>query len=118
MEKGEQTMIGFALDGQIVEPVAAGKRRRVESALERPSGTEKGRAALTEQIGVMQLVDRVCEIEPPQQRIRRHLRGAQDVAAAVAFDFGEREQLAYAAIEIAPHPAVKRLKHPIDERAR
>lgn len=112
-------MIGFALDGQIVEAVAAGKRRRVEQSAETSgAGTEEGRAALTEQIGVMQLVDRVREIEAPQQRIGRQLRGAQDVAAAVAFDFTERDQLAHAAIEVAPHPAVKRLKHPIDERAR
>jgi hypothetical protein len=76
---------------------------------------ERGAAALAEQIRVMQLVDRVREVETPQQRIGRQLRRAEDVAAAIAFDLAERNQLPHAAIEVAPHPVVKRAKHAIDE---
>ena len=38
----------------------------------------------------MQLVDRVLEVEPAQQRIGRDFGRAQDVATAVGFDFAER----------------------------
>ena len=80
----------------------------------RRTRAEEGGAALTEQIAVMQLVDRVLEIEPAQQRIRRQLGGAQDVASAVGLDFAEREQLAHAPVEVAPHPAVNRAQDPIE----
>ena len=43
--------------------------------------------------------------------------GAQDVAAAIGFDLGEREQLAHAAVEIAPDPPVNRPQHPVDPRS-
>ena len=70
---------------QVVEPVAAGQRAAVEQRRRSESDAqlEQGGAALTEQIAVAQLVDRVFEIQPAQERIRGQLRGAQDVAAAV-----------------------------------
>ena len=77
---------------------------------------ERG-AAFTEQIAVTQFVDGVLEIEPAQQRIRRHFGGAQDVAAAVALDLAERNQLPHPSIEVGPHPVMKRTKHAIDECA-
>ena len=103
---------------QIVEAVAAGQRARVEQRrrTRRARAEERG-AALTEQIAVVQLVDRVLEIEPAQERIRRDLGGAQDVASAVAFDLGEGEQLAHAPVEIAPDPSVNRPQHPVEPRS-
>ena len=74
---------------------------------------ERG-AALAEQIGVAQFVDRVLQVEPAQERIRGEFRGAQDVAPAVAFDLREGDQLAHTAIEIAPDPAVNRSQHPVE----
>ncbi len=71
-------------------------------------------AALTEQIGVAQFVDRVLEIEPAQKRIRSDFRGAQDVAAAIAFDLGKGEELAHPSIGIAPHPPMNRPQQPVD----
>jgi hypothetical protein len=54
----------------------------------------------------MQFVDGVLEIETPQQRVGCQFRGAKDVAAAICLDFGEREELADAAIEVTPDPLV------------
>ena len=118
MQEREQTLVRLVFDAQIIESVAAGKdahrRRRV-----RVSGArlEKGRAALSEQIRVAQLVDRVSQIEPPQQRIPCHFGGTQDVASAVALDFGESEQFAHTPFEVAPDPAVNRPQHPIHARS-
>ena len=57
------------------------------SAVERVARSpEEGGAALTEQIGVAQFVDRVFEVQPAQERVRRDFGGAQDVAAAIALD--------------------------------
>ena len=111
-------MIGFAVDAEIVEAVAAGKRVSVGQnpamVLPRP---KEGEAALTKQIAVMQLVDRMLEIEPPQQRIRGHFGGAQDIASAVGFYFGEREQLAQAPVGVAPHPSMNRPHDPVERRS-
>ena len=63
---------------------------------------------------MMQLVDRVRQVEPPQQRVGGELRRAQDVAAAVAFDLAERDQLAHASIEVGPDPVMQRAKQSID----
>jgi hypothetical protein len=65
----------------------------------------------------MQFVDRMLEIQTSQQRIGRDLRGAEDVAAAVAFDFAECNQLSDTSVEVAPHPVVERAKQAIDEGA-
>ena len=109
VQEGEQAMVGLVLDGQVVEPVPAGQRRAVEERLQaRRTRAEERGAALAEQIAVMQLVDGVLEIQPAQQRIRRELGGAEDVAPAVGLDFREREQLAHATVEVAPHPSVDR----------
>jgi hypothetical protein len=78
---------------------------------------EKGRAALMKQIGVAQLVDRMCQVQTPQKRVWCELRCAEDVASAVAFDFGKRDQLAHASIEVAPHPSVQWPQDAIDARA-
>ena len=65
----------------------------------------------------MELIDGVLEVEPAQQRIRCHFSGAQDVASAIGLDFGEREQLPHAPVEVAPHPPVHGPHHAIDTRA-
>ena len=111
-------MIGLAFDAQVVESVAAGKRAAVEQRRSNASARSWRRAAprSTEQIAVAQLVDRVFEVEPPQQRVWGDLGRAQDVAAAVGFHLGEREQLAHAPVEIAPHPPVNRPHHPVQIR--
>ena len=62
----------------------------------------------------MELVDGVLEVETAQQRIRRELSRAQNVTPAVGLDFAECEQLAYAPVEIAPHPPVNREQNPIE----
>ena len=117
MQEREQPMVGLAVDAQIVEAVAAGQRVAVEQTPWcAPARAQQGRAALAEQIGVAQLVDRVLEIEPAQQRIGRDFGGAEDVASAVGLDVGKRQQLAHAAIEIAPDPPMNR-PH-ADDRAR
>ena len=79
----------------------------------RRTRAEEGGASLTEQIAVMQLVDCVLEVETAQQRVRRQLSRTQDVTSAVGLDFAEREQLAHAPVEIAPHPSVNRAQDPI-----
>ena len=117
VEKREEPRIGLVLDAQIVEPVAARQRCAVEECVRRLRARSKQRlAALPEQIAVMQLVDRVLEIQAAQQRIGRDLGRAQDVPAAVGLDFAEQQQLANATIGIAPHPAVDRSEHPIPRR--
>src|SRR5579859_7252237 len=74
-------------------------------------------AAITKEIRMMELVHRVREIETPEQRIGRDLGGADDVAAAVAFHLRECEELADAAIRVAPDPAVDWPKDAIDAGA-
>jgi hypothetical protein len=78
---------------------------------------EEGGAALTEQIGVVQLVDRMGQVEPAQERIWGDLSGAQNVAPAIGLNLGEAEQLAHAPLEIAPDPPVNRPQHPIHARS-
>ena len=79
----------------------------------RGTRAEEGGASLTEQIAVMQLVDCVLEVETAQERVRRQLSCTQNVTAAVGLDLAEGEQLAHAAIEVAPHPPVNRAQDPI-----
>src|SRR5262249_42899867 len=118
VQKREQAMVRLSIDAQIVEPVAARQRRAVEeSRATRATRLKQRSAALAEEIPVAQLVHRVLEIETTQQRIRRHFRGAQDVAPAVGFHFREREELANTAVVIAPHPAVQRTHHTIEARS-
>ena len=101
---------------------AAGGRARLRSTSRRgrgrreaasPSNSAVGRAERvrssaaprsTEQIAVTQLVDRVFEVEPAQQRIRRDFGGAQDVAPAVGFDLGERRAACARAGRSRPTP--------------
>ena len=78
-----------------------------------PGAKERG-ASLTKQIAVMQLVDRVFEVETPQQWVRRQFGGTQNVTSAVGFDFAERKQLANATVEVAPHPLMNRTEDPIE----
>ena len=83
MEEREQPIVGLVGDAEIVEAVAARKRRRIEqrSALQRARAEERG-AALAKQNAVMQFVDRVLQIEPPQEWVGRDLRRAKNIAAA------------------------------------
>jgi hypothetical protein len=118
VQEGEQAMVGFSFDGQVVEAVTAGKGARVEQPLgTRGAQLKEGGAALTEQIGMAQLVDGVFQVQSAQERVRGDFRGAQDIASATAFNFGEREQLAHTPVKIAPHPPVNRPQYPIDTRA-
>jgi hypothetical protein len=117
VQEGEQTIIGLAFDGEIVEAVTAGQGVGVEQRRRtRRAHLEQRRAAVSEQIGVAQLVDCMLEIEPAQQRIRSELRGAQNVASTVAFDLGERDQFADTAVEVAPHPSMKGPQYSIQTR--
>ena len=114
MQEGEQPVVRLFRNVQVVQPVPSGKGAAVEEAAgasgPRP---EKSRAAVTEKIGVMELVDRMSQVEAAQQRVARHFRRAKNVAPAVGLDFGEAEQLSHAALEITPDPAVDRLQHPV-----
>jgi len=115
VQERQQAMVGLVLDGQIVQPVPAGQRRAVEERLQaRRTGAEERGTSLAEEIAVMQFVDGMLEIQPAQQRIRRQLGGPEDVATAVGLDFPEREQLAHAPVEVAPHPAVDGPQQPIE----
>ncbi len=107
----KEPVVGLAFDAQVVEAVAAGKRVAVEDRRgARRTDTQHGRAALAKEVAVAELVNRVLQIQTPQQRVRRQLGRAQDVAAAVRLDFGEGQKLPYASIEIAPDPLVYRLE--------
>ena len=117
MQEGQEPCVGLAFNADVVEPVAA----RQGVAVEEGAGASSARAqqlgaALAKEYAVVQLVDRVCEIQPPEQGIGRHFRGPEDVAAAVGFHLGECEELAYAPPPIAPHPAMHRAEHSIDPR--
>src|SRR5262245_29991856 len=74
MEKCEQAMIGLAFDAKIVEPVATRKRVAVEERRRtgRAHAQQRG-APLAKQHAVMELVDRMFEIESAKQRIGREL---------------------------------------------
>jgi hypothetical protein len=114
VQEGEQTMVRLVLDGQIVETMPAGKRRSVEQCLQTAgSHAEKRGATLAKEIAVVQLVDRVLEIETAEERVGCNLSRAQNVAPAIGF---ECQQLADAPVEIAPHPPVNRAEHPIQRR--
>ena len=68
VQEGEQAMVGLVLDRQVVQPVPAGERRPVEERAQvRGTRAEERGAALTEEIAVMQLVDRVLEVETAQE---------------------------------------------------
>ena len=111
-------MIGFAVDAQIVQAVAAGQRvAGQQGRAPRAARAQERGPARAKQIAVAQLVDRVLEVQAPQQRIGRHLRGADDVAAAVGLDLREREQLAQAPVGIGPHPSVNGPHDPIERGA-
>ena len=64
----------------------------------------------------MELVDRMLEVQTTEQGIGRDLCRAQDVAAAVRLDLGERKQLAHTPIEIPPHPSMHRQEQAIERR--
>ena len=115
MQEREQAIVRLVFDAQIVEAVSAGQRAAVKQAggAGTPRAQQRG-AALAEQIAVVQFVNRVGEIQTAQQRIGRAFGGAEDVAAAVGFDFGKGEQLAHPPVEVAPDPAVHRPQHAIE----
>jgi hypothetical protein len=73
-------------------------------------------AAFAEQVGVAKLVNGVLEVQSAKERIRCQLGGAEDIAAAVAFDLCEGNELADPAIEISPHPPVDRTQYPVERR--
>jgi hypothetical protein len=52
------------------------------------------------------LVERVPQIETPQERVLRQLRGAREIAAAIRFGLGEDEELLRASMGIRPDPAM------------
>ena len=67
VQEGEQRLVALFVDAQIVDAVIAvrhparrGDRRRRQAARPQQRG-----AAIAEQIGVVQLVDRVREVEAP-----------------------------------------------------
>jgi hypothetical protein len=100
---------------QIIKPMAAGKRAAIEQPVETHGPcAKKCRAALAEQIAVVQFVNRVGEVQPAQERVRRDLRGAKDIAPTITFNFCEREQFTNPPIRIAPDPPVNRSQHSID----
>jgi hypothetical protein len=107
VKERQQPRIAFVFDVEIVEAVAAGQgiAAKPRVPLGRPRPQER-LTAFPKQIAVVQFVDRVLEIEAPQERIGRDLGGPQDVAATVSLDFAEHQQLADAAIEVAPDPLV------------
>ena len=117
MQEGEPAIISLVRNGEILEtvptrkgiPPARGPRR-----LAMPS-QQRG-AALTKQHPVMQFVDRVLEIQPPQQRIGCDFGGAHDVAPAASFNLGKRQQLPHASIVIAPDPSMNRQHDPVKAR--
>jgi hypothetical protein len=114
VQESEQMMVRLFLDTQVVETVTAGQWAPVEQRLEsRGVRPEKRGATLTEQVAVVELVDRVFQVEPAQERVRGHFSRPQDIASAVGLDFGEQEQLANAPVEIAPNPSVNRPQHPV-----
>jgi hypothetical protein len=76
-------------------------------------GLEEGGASLTEQGAVAQLVDRVLEVKTAQEWIGGDFRGTQDVPAAVGLDLGKNEELANAAVEIAPDPSMNGTRKPV-----
>src|SRR6516165_4189470 len=96
--------------------MATRQGRAVEqTAASRAFLSQRG-AAPTEQIAVPQLVDRVLKVEPPEEGIRRVLSGAKNIAATVSFHLGERQQLAQASIDVAPHPAMHRSQRAVNRR--
>ena len=61
-----------------------------------------------------QLIDGMQKIEAAQERIGRHLGGAQDVPPSVDLRLAETEQLLHPPAVIAPDPAMYRSEHPIE----
>jgi hypothetical protein len=118
VQKRQESMIGFAVDAEIVETVTTWQWIPSEYGASRgsPCPPER-RAPIAKEITVMELVDSVLEVQPAKQRIGRDLRGTQDVASAVGFDVGEGQKLSHLAIGIGPDPLVDWPHHPIDRRA-
>jgi hypothetical protein len=108
VQECEQPIVRLPVDLKIFEAVAAGQRAGVEETIQpRAACPQQGGAPLTEEVAVMQFVDRVRKIQAPQQRILRRFGGAQDVAAAIGLHLGKCEQLPHAPIEVSPHPSVE-----------
>ena len=119
VEKREQPAIGLAVDAQVFESVTAGQRASIEQARAASGARPQQRcAALSEQIAMAQFVDGVLQVQPSQQRIGRGFGGPQNIASAIGLDLGEGQELAHAAIEVAPDPAMHRPEHPIYRRDR
>jgi hypothetical protein len=117
VQEGEQPMVRLAVDLEVVQPVAAGEWRSAEQAVG-PGGKrlEECRAALAEHVAVAELIDRVLEIQSSQKRIGGDFGCPEDIASAVGFHFGEREELSDSPVQIAPHPPVHGSHHPVQIR--
>jgi len=115
VQKREQPLVRFVRHAEVIETMAAREHVAGRAAtVPRAMRAEQRGAALAEEIGVMQFIDGVRQVEASQQRIGRHLRRPQDVVPAVAFDFRKCEQFTYAAIRVAPDPAMERAQRAID----
>jgi hypothetical protein len=60
------------------------------------------------------LVERVPEVEAPQERILGDFRGAREIAPAVGLGFGEGQELATAPIGVAKNETVNRREKAFD----
>src|SRR5438105_644260 len=58
----------------------------------------------------------MLEIEPTQQWIRRYFGRAKNIASAVGFDVGKRQELPQPTIDVAPHPSVDWTHQPVQRR--
>src|SRR5713226_9367205 len=115
MEESKRSHIGFAVNLEIIEPVATGRKPvgvpcRFRTAREL---AQYHTSPLAEQNAVTKLIDRMLEIEPSQKRIGGHFCRAQDVASAIDFGFSKPKQLLHASLGIAPDPSMDRLEHPV-----
>jgi hypothetical protein len=60
-----------------------------------------------EQFGVTLLVERVADVEPPQEGVAGQLGRSGEVAPTVRLGLGKRKQFARSPTRIRPHPSVK-----------
>src|SRR4029453_562057 len=94
VEKGEQAMVRLVLDREIVEAMTAGQRRPVEARVQALGArAQERRSSLPEEIAVMQLVDRVLEIQAAQEAVGGYLSRTKDVTSTIGLDLGKREKL-------------------------
>ena len=117
MEEGEERRVPFAVDAQVVEPALSRREPvRLEAFGPARKAVEQRPSARAEERGVPQLVLRVAQEEPAEQRIGGQLGGAREIARAVRLGLREAQQLARPAMRIEPHPRVHRAQDAIDRR--